>query len=165
MDNIVLWVALIGIIGTLGGVWLGNWLQSRNIERQRAWMLQDQKSEWLRRRRLDEFERILKYVEGTLEYLLKAEWVIKVNSEKLKEELILKHSEQAASAMPIARTMMVKDKELADLLLKFTQIGENITSALMSKDPSRVDDVAQRSADVAALIRQRVNKLLEETFD
>ena len=68
MDNIVLWVALLGVIGTLGGVYLGNWLQSRNIRQQRDWMLQDQKREWVRRQRREEFERILEYVEGTLQY-------------------------------------------------------------------------------------------------
>ena len=72
MDNIVLWVALIGIIGTLGGVYLGNWLQSRNIKQQRGWMLQDQKREWMRRQRLEKFERILGYVNGTLQYVAKA---------------------------------------------------------------------------------------------
>ena len=165
MDNIIIWVALIGIIGTLGGVWLGNWLQSRNIKRQRDWMLQDQKREWLRRQRGEEFERILGYVEGALEYVLKAEWILQFSSEERKEELVFRHAEQAALAMPIVYTTMSKDKELADLLFEFAQKSKDVTSALLAKDHSKLDITGQRIAEIAGLIRQRINKLLEETFD
>ena len=165
MDNIIIWVALVGVIGTLVGVYLGNWLQSRNIRRQREWMLQDQKREWVRRQKEQDLERVREYIEGTLEYVLKAQWIIKFSSAERKEELFLEHARRIALGLPIIYTTMSKDKELADLFLKFSQNIKETESAFLANDSSKLDITAQRIAEIAGLIRQRVNKLLEETFD
>ncbi len=164
MDNIVLWVALIGIIGTLGGVYLGNWLQSRNIKQQRGWMLQDQKREWMRRQRLEKFERILGYVNGTLQYVAKAKWILKFSHEEKKEELVLKYLEQAVSVMAISHTIRGEDKQLADLVLEFSQNLEGTKDIITSKSFD-ISDKEQHLSKLAGLIHQRIDKLLEETFD
>ena len=164
MDNIVIWVAAIGVIGTAVGVLLGNWLQSRNIRRQREWMLRDQKREWVRRQRREKFERILEYVEGTLQYVLKAKWILQFSSEKLKEELFLKYAEQAALTMPVVYTIRGEDKQLADLVLKFSRDLEGTKDIIASKS-FEIGDKEQHLSKLAGLIRQRISKLLEETFD
>lgn len=165
MDNIVIWVGIIGVGGTLFGVWLGNWLQSRNIKQQRDWILQDQKREWLRNRRREEFQRILEYLESSIEYTLKSEWVIKVGSKEEQAELYHIYAHRAASAMPIIYTMMGEDKELADLLFEFGQCGKEATQALQIGDYSKLSDAGRRASEFAGLIRQRLNKSLEQTFD
>jgi len=164
MDNIVLWVALVGVIGTLVGVWLGNWLQSRNLKRQREWMLRDQKREWVRRQRREKFERILGYVNGTLQYIAKAKWILQFGSKELKEELFLKYAEQAAVTLAIVYTMRGEDKKLADLLLEFSQDLEGTKDIIASKSFD-VSDKEQHLSNLAGLIRQRIDELLEETFD
>ena len=161
MDNIVLWVALIGVIGTLGGVYLGNWLQSRNIKRQRDWLLQDQKREWLMEQRQEKFERILGYVEGTVQYVIKAKWMIEFGSDERTEELFIKYSEQAALAMPLSYT--IEDKELADLLLQFSQCLAETGGVIASKS-MEISDKEQHLLKLAGLIKQRIDILLEETF-
>jgi len=165
MDNIVLWVALIGVIGTLGGVCLGNWLQSRNIRQQREWMLQDQKREWIRRQKREEFERISKCVQDTLEFVLKAEWILQFGSKELQEQMFLKYRDQTASAMPIIYTIMRADKELTELLSKFAQNCKEVTNTLLARDYSKLDVIGQQISEIAGQIQQRINELLEETFD
>ena len=165
MDNIVIWVGIIGVVGTLVGVWLGNWLQSRNIRQQREWILRDQRREWVRNRRREEFQRILEYLESRIEYTLKTEWVIKFGSKERTDELYLTYAHRAASAMPIIYTMMGGDKELADLLFKFEQCGKEATQALQVGDYSKLSDAGRQESEFAGLIRQRLNKLLEETLD
>ena len=165
MDNIVIWVALVGVISTLVGVYLGNWLQSRNIRQQREWMLQDQKREWVRKQRREEFGRILAFVEGTLELVLRGEGILKAMSKEKFEDFFLKYKEQTALAMPVIYTIMGEDKELANLLLEFNQNKKEAFDALPASDRSKLDSTRQRIAELAGLIRQRINKLLEETFD
>jgi len=164
MDNIVLWVALIGVIGTLGGVYLGNWLQSRNIKQQREWMLHDQKREWERRQRQEKFRRILEYIIATLQYLLKAKWILPFGSEKLKDELVLKYMEHAAWIMALSYTVGDEDKQLADLLLEFSKNLEGTKDIIASKSFD-ISDKEQHLSKLAGLIQQRIDKLLEETFD
>jgi len=166
MDNIVLWVALVSVISTLAGVYLGNWLQSRNIRRQREWMLQDQKREWVRAQRREEFEQVLKYLEGTIEFALTGAWVLQFSSQERQDDLFLSYREKVASVMPIVHTTMVgEDKELVELLSKFVQIAQEITNALLAKDQRKLDVIANRLSEIAAPIRQHFKQLLEETFD
>jgi hypothetical protein len=165
MENIVLWVALIGVIGTLGGVCLGNWLQSRNIKRQRDWMLQDQKREWVRRQKQEKFERILACVDGALQYILKAKWIAKFSSTDKMEELFLKYVEQAVPVWSLSFTVRNEDKELADLLAEFFR-GLDGTGDIIIKDRSfDISEKEQYLSELAGQIKQRINKLLEETFD
>ena len=159
------WVAVIGIASTAGGVCLGNWLQSRNIKQQREWMLQDQKREWLRNRRQEECQRIFKYLQDKIEYILEVERVIESGSAERKDELFHTHAQRTASAMPIIFTVMGEDKELADLLFKFDVCRKGTREALLGSDSSRLSDIGMEASEFAGLIRQRLNKLLEETFD
>ncbi len=165
MDNMVIWAAVIGVGGTAVGVCLGNWLQSRNIRQQREWMLQDQKREWLRHQRQEEYQRILEYLQGKIEYILDVERVIESGSAERKDELFRTHAQRTASAMPVIFTMMGEDKELADLLLEFDKCGKGISEALSVGDSSRLSDIGRQSSGFAGKIRRRLNKLLEETFD
>ncbi len=159
------WVAVIGIASTAGGVCLGNWLQSRNIKQQREWMLQDQKREWLRNRRQEECQRILEYLQDKIEYILEVERVIESGSAERKDELFHTHAQRTASAMPIIFTMMGEDKELADLLLEFDKCGKGISEALSVGDSFKLSEIGRQSSEFVGLIRQRLNKLLEGTFD
>lgn len=168
MDNTVIWVTIIGVIGTLGaglgGVYLGNWLQSRNIKQQREWMLEDQKREWVRKQRLDNFERILGYIEGTLKYISMAKWIINFGSPERKEELFLEYMKQAASVGPVIHTIVSEDKQLADLVLEFSLALEGTGDIIRSKNFD-ITDKEQRLSKVAGQIKQRINELLEKTFD
>jgi hypothetical protein len=166
MDNIVIWVAIVGVIGTLSGVGLGNYLQNRNIKQQRDRMLQDQKREWVRRVRQEEFKHILEYVENSLEYLLKAEWVYRDFSREEAKGLIIKHNEKAASALPIIYSVMGKDKELSSLLNQFAK-DLKIVDKVMRGEPinTTLDTTGQHLSEVAGVIRERVNTLLEQTFN
>ena len=162
MDNVV-WVAIAGLSGTLAGVWLGNWLQSRNIKQQREWMLQDQKREWMRKQKRDKFERILGYVEGTLQYLSKMNLTLKFKSTDKAEELILNYSDQAASLMAIHHVIENEDKKLADLVLEFSQILATFNTSA-GKDFEIDGKEYRRLSRLAGSIRQRIDELLEETY-
>lgn len=168
MDNTVIWVTIIGVIGTLGaglgGVYLGNWLQSRNIKQQREWMLEDQKREWARKQKLDNFERILGYIEGTLKYISMAKWIINSGSPERKEELFREYMKQVASVGPVIHTIVSEDKQLADLVLEFSLALERTGDIIRSKNFD-ITDKEQRLSKVAGQIKQRINELLEKTFD
>ena len=165
MNDIVIWVALIGVIGTLLGVCLGNWQQSRNIRQQRKWILQDQKREWTRNRRQEEFRRIQAFVDGTLEQVLKMEGMFKLGLKKQLDESFLKYKELTASAMPVIFMTMGEDGELANLLVEFEKKKNEAFDALLANNQSQVDSSGKRIAELAGLIRKHTEKLLEKTFD
>lgn len=165
MDNIVLWIALIGVIGTLGGVYLGNWLQSRNIKQQRDWMLQDQKREWVRRQRQEKFERALEYIKGMLEGILKVELILQSGSKDLQQQELLKLKEIIASGMPILYMLREEDKKLAKMIDDFDHNLQMANRAINANEYSKLDSIGQDVTKLVGQIRQRMYQLLEETFD
>jgi hypothetical protein len=165
MDNIVLWVALIGVIGTLGGVWLGHWLQSRNIKRQRDWMLQDQKLEWTRLQKQEKLKPIEAFVEDTLKVILKEQSVTPLLPREQRLREIEKYKERTAEAMPNIYIVMGEDRELADLLVEFEKRKDAAFDALFTSDADQRELTARRLAEIAGEIKHRISNSLQETFD
>lgn len=126
--------------------------------------MQDQKRDWIRRQRQEKFEQILRYVDGTLQYIAKAKWILQLGSKEQKEELVLKYAERAYSNLPRIYKLRDEDEGLSDLLLQFSQALEEIEDAINSISCD-ISDEEQKLSKIAGQIQQRIKKLLEETFD
>ena len=167
MDSSV-WITIAGILGTLGGtfggVWLGNYLQNRNMKRQREWNLQDQKREWTRKQRQEKFNRILEYVEGSLLYIFKGKLVLQIGSEKQKDELLFSYPEQYTHAITIIPDIINIDKELAELVKNFSFSFEG-TDKIIKDGDIKISEKEQILMNIAGQIQRRITILLEETFD
>lgn len=162
--NSSFWIALVGIVGTLVGVWLGNFLQNRNLKRQQDWLLHDQKSEWLRKQKKDDFNRILAYIETTLNLLTTIGNTLKSVSKEKQDELILDFKKQVASVIPTIEAIKINDKEFTDLFDKFIYEKDEIFNIIFStKDASKGN--ATNIIKVAGQIKKRINDSLAETFD
>ena len=66
--------------------------------------------------------------------------------------------------MAISHTIRGEDKQLADLVLEFSQNLEGTKDIITSKSFD-ISDKEQHLSKLAGLIHQRIDKLLEETFD
>jgi len=139
MDTSVILVTLIGVVGTLGGVWLGYWLQEQNTRRQRDWMLEDQKREWVRKHRQDTFDRTWAFVEGILKYLSVGKVTLNFGSSEEQRKLIVGLQEQWASSAPVIHTLAIEDKQLDDLVQDFSLALQG-TKAILDRKNFNISD-------------------------
>jgi hypothetical protein len=163
MDSV--WVALISVIGTLSGVFLGGWFQSRNIKRQRDWMLQDQKREWVRLQKQDKLKPIEAFVEDTLKVIIKGYRVTQLLTPERRLQEVEKYKERIAEAMPNIYIVMGEDRELADLLVEFEKRKNAAFDALMTSDAGQLDLTAKSLAEIVGEVKRRISNSLQETFD
>lgn len=163
MDSSI-WIALIGIIGTLAGVWLGTFLQNRNLKRQREWNLQDQKHEWIRKEKQEDYTKILLYIEGTIKLLAMLGDTLKSLSKENQENLFVELNNQLASVVPIIEGYRTKDETLVNLIDEFNQEKGKIIKVIQTtKDASKgnADDLLK----IAGKIKNRINDSLVDTFN
>lgn len=163
MDSSI-WIALIGIIGTLVGVWLGSFLQNSNVKRQREWDLVDWKNEWIRKQKQEMYKKILEFVEGSLLYIHQGKFIFNFGTEEQKSELFLKYQEKSTHATTLVLDMLNDDKELTDLVNKFIS-GFEGTDKIIEAGDIKISEKEQFLYGIAANIKQRITKLLEKTFD
>jgi hypothetical protein len=167
MDNSI-WVAVAGILGTLGGtlggVWLSNFLQDRHLKQQREWNFQDQKREWIRKRKQEMFRKILEFIEGSLIYIFNAKYIIQFGTEEQKDELLIKYYEQSTHAMTLIPEIINEDKELTEITNKFVSSFEGIDKIIEAGD-MKISEKEKDLVIIAGKIQQRITKLLEKTFD
>ena len=164
MDNSIC-IAIITIIGTLAGVLLGNWLQSRNTKQQRKWMLDDQKREWIRRKKQEDYTLILEFINSTLANILHAQDELTSQTIEKRGDLLIKYKEKIANAMPVTIKTMREDKELADMLVKFEKKKNGAFDAFAKNDPTRLNDVINSISGLGGSIKQHLDESLEKTFD
>lgn len=163
MDSTI-WIALIGILGTLFGVWLGYFLQNQNLKRQREWLLHDQKSEWLRKQKNDDYELILTYIEGTMKYLTLIGDTLKSLSPAKLEELNLEFNKQIALVLPILEGMKNDEKELYELMGEFVKEKDDLFKTIINtKNASKGD--ANKLIKMAGQIKIKINESLAKTFN
>lgn len=165
MDNIVIWVALIGVIGTLLGVCVGNWLQNRNIKQQRKWMLKDQKSEWVRLKKQEKLKPIEAFAEDTLKVIIKGYRATQLLTPEKRLQEVEKYKERFAEAMPNIYIVMGEDKELADLLVEFEKRKNAAFDALITNDAGQIDLAAKSLTEIVGEVKRRISNSLQETFD
>lgn len=163
MDSTI-WIALIGILGTLAGVWLGTFLQNRNLKRQREWDLHDRKDEWIRNQKQEKFKRILDFVEGSLLYVFKAKFIMQFGSKIQQNELVTEYQERFVRAMTIAPETASEDKKLAELVEKFGSSFEG-TDKIIKDGKVDYSEKEKSLMELAGQIHLRISQLLVKTFD
>jgi len=148
MDIEVIVVALVGIVGTLGGVYLGNYLERQTQRKERS-----------RIRRIENFKRITDYVEGTLKYISSASYILKYGSDAERNKLFKQYVDQAMSFVSVTNTVIEDDKQLSELVAAFCTGLEGISKVILNESPL-ITEKEQYLYAIAGKIHKRIEVLL-----
>jgi hypothetical protein len=161
------WVAIVGFISTLLGVFLGYLLQRCSAKRQREWELEDRKRELVRRQKEPQFDIVRNWVKTTITYLTHSELSLdKPLPLYSPDELSEKLKEWEAQAAEAKATIWSRlgDEKLGKLCTSFWEVAIGLSSAIREEDESKIDMLTDQMAKVAAEINRRIDKLWEETL-
>jgi hypothetical protein len=166
--------ALIGLLGVLLGVLLGGLVAAvpafALALKQRSWALDDQKRVWRRERLAARLAPITEWVDETLRLVstfematskaLAATEVWELAQAQMLEKF-KSHQELAATLK--AYVAGLSDHQLSALCLAFAKRRDELLEAIPG-EKNVVSKMGARLSETAALIHQRVETLLEETF-
>jgi hypothetical protein len=125
--------------------------------------LSDQKSEWIRKQKKEDFERILTYVESSVTFLALIGNTFKSMSPEKQQELFLELKKQVGLIVPIVEGIGKEEEELKQLVDKFIQERDKILKVISeTKDASKGD--ATEITKLAGQIKNRINDSLLSTF-